>query len=331
MLTPPAPTTYRSSVPHRPGVRAWKGDALSARDWVLPVPDAVHRELDGLVDTLRRTSADPLDAARDYTTGQDLTQARALMQQVRDYLDHGSGFAVLDRFPVERYAKPELKSIYCLLSGLIGPIVPQSPDGTLLHDVVDTGKKMSERVRGDLTNQELNWHTDNGFADPPKYFGLAVLRTAREGGDSKAVNLLQAHDMIAKESLTLLRRLYQPFHWRRIGDYGDGDDSTAQFPVFGERESEFVCRLNRRVIQAGYEAAGEPFDSLGRDAIDALYATLDQPGVAMSYRLQPGQMQWMNNHALAHHRTTFVDWPDEDRRRHLVRIYMTDRDGAHVI
>jgi len=47
--------------------------------------------------------------------------------------------------------------------------------------VRDTGQKLSERVRGDLTNQELNWHTDNGFSVPrivAEVFALNVLLAA---------------------------------------------------------------------------------------------------------------------------------------------------------
>jgi alpha-ketoglutarate-dependent taurine dioxygenase len=253
--------------------------------------------------------------------------SRALMAEAKRRLDSGCGLVVLDRYPVHEYTKDELKAIYWLLSRMIGSIVPQSPDGTLLHDVRDTGRKMSERVRGDLTSQELNWHTDNGFSMPPKYFGLAVLRIAKEGGDSRAVNLVEAHERLAAGAPKLLNRLHQPYIWRRIGDYGTGDDAVAEFPVYGEDDGDFVCRINRRVIEAGYRSAGQPLDSEGRDALEALYTIFDEPGVALAYRLEPGQMQWMNNFALAHHRTTYVDWHEEERKRHLVRIYISAQGG----
>ena len=306
------------------GVKGWEGGTLPSETWLVPLPHDVRQELERVAENVRVSSAQPTTLLLDDF---DLPRSRILMRDIRERLDHGVGFAVLDRLSVNEFGKTELKSIYWLLSQMIGPVVEQSPDGTVLHDVRDTGKKMSERVRGDLTNQELNWHTDNGFSTPPKYFGLAVLRTAKQGGESKAVNLVTAHEYLARGSPDLLRRLYDPFYWRRIGD-GD-DETTSQYPVFGELYRQFVCRVNRRVIEAGYVAAGRTLDAAGRDALNALYEVLDQPGIAFSYRLEPGQMQWMNNYALAHHRTTFVDWEEEDRRRHLVRIYMRDAGSPY--
>lgn len=306
-------------------VRAWTAASLRPADWLVILPAEVQREMDEAIGAYRNSRAEitslcsanfRLDSSRDFMAG------------IRQMLDTGAGFAVLDRFSTDQYTKNELKVIYWLLSQLIARPVPQAPDGTLLHDVIDTGRKLSERVRGDLTNQELQWHTDNGFSEPPRYFGLAVLRTAREGGDSKIVNLMAAHQRLAERMQPLLDRLYRPFHWRRIGDYGDGDDSIADYPVYARNGAEIMCRVNRRVIEAGYQAAGEPLDPAGRDAIDALYSVLDEADFAFRYRLEPGQMQWTNNLALAHHRTAFVDWDEPDRRRHLVRIYLRDTGNA---
>lgn len=307
-------------------VHPWTDATLSQADWRFSIPVPVQSEIAAVVTALRYQPR-PVGALDPDAFA--LVATRRLMASVKGALDTGAGFAVLDRFPVDKYSKDELKAIYWLLSRMLGPIVPQGPDGTLMHDVRDTGRKMSERVRGDLTNQELNWHTDNGFSTPPKYFGLAVLRTAKQGGESKAVNLIAAHDTLRDRAPALLDRLYEPFIWRRIGDYGEGDDSTASFPVYGHEGAELVCRLNRRVIEAGQLAANVPLDPVGREAIDRLYDVLDEPGFAFEYRLEPGQMQWMNNHALAHHRTSFVDWDEPDRKRHLVRIYIDGGSTGH--
>ena len=39
--------------------------------------------------------------------------------------------------------------------------------------------------------------------------------------------------------------------------------------------------------------------------------------------LEPGDMQFVYNHALLHDRTGFVDHPDPDERRHLLRLWLT--------
>lgn len=37
---------------------------------------------------------------------------------------------------------------------------------------------------------------------------------------------------------------------------------------------------------------------------------------------RPGDVQLVHNHTLLHDRTAFDDWPDPDRRRHLLRLWL---------
>ena len=39
--------------------------------------------------------------------------------------------------------------------------------------------------------------------------------------------------------------------------------------------------------------------------------------------LQPGDMQFVYNHALLHDRTGFRDWPDVQKKRHLLRLWLS--------
>ena len=41
-----------------------------------------------------------------------------------------------------------------------------------------------------------------------------------------------------------------------------------------------------------------------------------------SMRLAPGDMQFVYNHALLHDRTAFTDWPEQQRKRHLLRLWL---------
>jgi len=45
-------------------------------------------------------------------------------------------------------------------------------------------------------------------------------------------------------------------------------------------------------------------------------------------KLEPGDMQFVNNHVLLHSRTEFVDHEEEDKKRHLKRLWLaTDKIG----
>jgi len=43
--------------------------------------------------------------------------------------------------------------------------------------------------------------------------------------------------------------------------------------------------------------------------------------------LRPGDMQFLHNHTCLHDRTAFVDWPEPERKRHLLRLWLAAPDA----
>ena len=37
---------------------------------------------------------------------------------------------------------------------------------------------------------------------------------------------------------------------------------------------------------------------------------------------RPGDIQFVHNHTILHDRTSFVDWPEPERKRHLLRLWL---------
>ena len=58
------------------------------------------------------------------------------------------------------------------------------------------------------------------------------------------------------------------------------------------------------------------------EALDRLDQLADSPELNLSMRLEPGDMQFVYNHALLHDRTAFTDWPEQHRKRHLLRLWL---------
>ena len=46
--------------------------------------------------------------------------------------------------------------------------------------------------------------------------------------------------------------------------------------------------------------------------------------LAARFHFEPGQIQLIDNRALGHNRTGFRDWPEPDRKRLLVRLWLRD-------
>ena len=52
-------------------------------------------------------------------------------------------------------------------------------------------------------------------------------------------------------------------------------------------------------------------------------ALADDPDMHLRMRLDPGDMQFVYNHAFLHDRTGFTDWPEPENRRHLLRLWLS--------
>ena len=66
----------------------------------------------------------------------------------------------------------------------------------------------------------------------------------------------------------------------------------------------------RRLTEDDLEAL-EMFDRLAEDT-----------KLRLDMALQPGDMQFAHNHTILHDRTAFEDWPEPERKRHLLRLWL---------
>src|ERR1700682_5230425 len=188
--------------------RAWVRNTLSPSDWLVPLSPGAVDELESVVAGLRREPLPTLLLSPDQFA---LPQCRLVMAAVARQLRNGIGLAVLDRVPVERFSAEENRALGWLLGSLLGRLVAQKWDGTMLYDVRDTGRALTYGVRRSVTNLDLQFHTDAPWlAAPPELVGLLCLHPAIEGGVSRFVSLRTAHDELERREPELHRRLYAP-------------------------------------------------------------------------------------------------------------------------
>jgi alpha-ketoglutarate-dependent taurine dioxygenase len=207
--------------------------------------------------------------------------------------------------------------------------VAQKWDGTMVYDVRDLGRPPGNGVRPDVTNAEQSFHTDNSYNHcPPEYVGLLCLATAREGGVHRVVSFPAVHEVMRREHPDLLARLHRPFYFDRQREHAPGDVMVTHHPLFESGGGRLRARLSRFQVENGQRLAGVPLDDEGRAALLALDAIMNRPGMAWEFTFEPGQIQLANNLVLGHKRTAFVDWPEPERRRHLVRLWLRDRGRA---
>lgn len=310
-----------------PGRRAWTGDGLSAGDWLVPLSSRCVDELDAAARQVRR---EPLPTVLLDPADFSLAACADVMDRVRAMLRAGSGLAVLDRLPVERYTLAENQALAWLLGRLLGRPVAQKWDGTMLYDVRDTGRPLAYGVRRSVTNLDLTFHTDAAWlALPPELVGLYCINPAREGGVSRFVSLGTVHNELRRRHPDLLPRLYRAFPWDRQAEHAPDDVKTTRRPVFEyDGRSLWAC-FNARLIRSGADLAGEPLDGEGREALDAMQAIVDSPGLRVEFTIERGQVQYIDNRHFAHSRTDFNDADDPLLKRHMIRLW-TREEGRRT-
>jgi alpha-ketoglutarate-dependent taurine dioxygenase len=325
---PPTTTTCPDEIA---GAQTWKRDGLEPKDWLMPLPEVAVGELDAVVEWLRREPRPVESLAPDDF---DLPSCAELMTTARRKLDE-TGLAVVDRVPVERYSVTENQAVGWLLAGMLGPVVAQTWSGRRLYDVKDTGQKLGYGVRRSVTDLGQPFHTDAGWLwMPPAYVGLFCLESAPDGGISRFVSLVTAHNEMARRFRDLLGRLYRPFAWDRQAEHAPEAPRFARRPVY-ERDGNGVllARWYEDYIHNGQRLAGEPLDEAGREALLALRGIVDDPANWIEFRIERGQLQYINNRQFAHSRTAFKDASDGSRRRHMIRLWnrsegTTDLEGG---
>jgi alpha-ketoglutarate-dependent taurine dioxygenase len=309
---------------HAPGAGlAWTRDTLPPGGGRLALSAACLEEIDRALETMR---ANPLPTLALSPRDFEMPACRDLMAAARRALDGGPGFALVDRLPLDRMSRDEAVRVYWLLGSMLARPVAQKWDGTMIYDVRDLGRPPGNGVRPDVTNAEQNFHTDNSYNHrPPEYVGLLCLHPAMEGGIHYAVSLVSAHEVMRREHPELLARLYEPFYFDRQREHAPDDVKVIRHAVYERDGARLSARLSRFQVRNGYTLAGVPLDAAGEAALDALETTMSRPDLATEFHFAPGQIQLVNNRQIGHRRTAFRDWPEPDRKRHLVRLWLRDR------
>jgi len=98
---------------------------------------------------------------------------------------------------------------------------------------------------------------------------------------------------------------------------------TYTSPMVSYVDGVFSFYAGSSMIFSAQAYPGVP--ALTQDQIDVINLVDEityEPGVALDMDFQPGDMQWLLNYAALHSRTEFVDYPEIQRRRHLLRLWL---------
>lgn len=309
------------------GPMSWEAETLMANDGKIELSDECLAELRALAAELE---ANPLPVEALSADDFPMPRCREVMASVRQTLDSGLGFAIIDRMPLDDFEPATATKLYWLLISLCGPIVAQKWAGAMVYDVTDTRRKAAagNGVRSSKTNQSQGYHTDNCFGLPPDYVAMLCLQPAKIGGISGLITFDSVHNHLLEKDRDLLARLYQPFHVDRQREHAPNDSPIARQIVFDYDGETLRVALSSELNHQGYVMAGEEMDETGKAALAAIGEVMEQPGLGKVFDFERGQIQIVNNRRLGHRRTAYEDGPDPAQKRHLVRLWVRHQGRA---
>ena len=307
--------------------RAWTAQSIDGGEsWRYTLTGDCFVELDAFV-AERRGQSQPVTETR--IASADFPACAAALNDAVVALESGRGFIIVERLSFERYSREEAQIVYWVIGQLLGAPFAQDVKGTLLYDVRDTGQDVSKGARFSVSNLESSFHMDHCFGDPiPDILGLLSLHGAKSGGRSQFLSAYTLHNELLTKCPDALPILYENFYFDRRGQFKEGDKPVFEAPIFRCDAQGLHIRYLYYYIQVGQEKMGEPFSSAQAKALEAVEATLTRQDLHVEMLLEPGQMLFTSNHWLLHNRTSFEDYPEPERRRHLVRLWLSNRNGA---
>jgi alpha-ketoglutarate-dependent taurine dioxygenase len=300
--------------------RAWRADTVDEpRSWYLPLPAACRAALE------EAGRAPPGEVTAVTLAEEARAACAAALAPALAALEGGGGFVIV-RGPYGPLADDRRRLLYWLVGQALGRPVEQNVEGQLLYDVRDTGQDVRSGARFSATNYESSFHTDASFAPGVvDYVGLLCLRTARSGGVSQLVSGHEVYQRLRAHHPGAVDVLCQPFHVDRRGGQRPGEGPTVRVPVVSGDESGLTWRYLRYWIEAGHQKAQEPLSRAQQEALDVLDIVLRDPALRVEFNLEPGDLYFINNRWLLHNRTAFEDHAELERRRHLVRLWLSRR------
>ena len=294
----------------------WRASEIEARsDWIHPLSDP---EIDEIESALAGAKKKGIGIENVNRENFPLALFPRLVEKAHRILENDCGMFLIRGLPVEQHPVEDMRLVYWALGKYLGRAVSQSSKGDVLGDVRDMSRFNDGRGRGYQSRRRLEFHTDSCDV-----VGLLVVRTAKEGGRSMIASSVALHNEMLRERPDLVEPLYGVFSGYSPGERAGGYWTQ---PVFSNQNGHFACKTGYVYFRLAAEKFPETIPALtGQQiaALDLFQEIANRPDMHLSFLFEPGDLQLLNNHVMLHARTDFDDYEEEDKKRHLLRLWLS--------
>jgi alpha-ketoglutarate-dependent taurine dioxygenase len=241
------------------------------------------------------------------------------INQIPEYLETEPGYLKF-KFPSEYKYCDNPASYFMEFSRKIGIPLSQNTKGETLLSVKDQGwDKNDPRTRGPNTNRKLSFHTDRCDV-----ICFLCLQPAKSGGENQIVNSMEVENLIKQEAPRLHETLCQKFPYKTHTIDQANPLPYCEQPIFSWRSEMFACSYLRVLIdRADQDPQCPNLTELQKEALNFLDSVCEREELQVRFTLNKGDILLINNWTTLHRRTAFEDFEDENKQRHLLRIWLS--------
>lgn len=303
-------------VPSKPlsSPAAWRGSDLRAEwdsgtaSWCYELSDDDRAEIYAAV------AQAPEELALINRENFVLPSLAASIAQWRNRLATGMGVQIIKGLPT-REPMEWVRRAYWGLGHHLGEPGAQNPQQELLGEVRDY-REDDPNVRLYRTPHNINLHCD--VAD---VVGLLCLQTAVRGGHSRIVSTVTLFNELMGERPDLVAALFDRF---KLDSRGERPEGALPY------SEPLPCCFDGDMLRTFYHSdymrsvsrhAGVTVSSEQQQILDFYDDRGARPDFYFDMWLEPGDIQLLSNHTVAHARTAYQD--SAEQQRHLLRLWLS--------
>jgi hypothetical protein len=302
---------------------AWTAQTLPRlEDWSYRLSEADCADVVSAVQNFQRRGLDPADVSpADFPLG---AFGDTLADIKRELVD-GRGMVTLQGFPLDRFDRLGQTIGYLGIGSYLGKPMSQNPEGNLIGHVKDVGADYNDlNSRVYKTSAGLTFH-----ADRCTFVGLLCLNTAMNGGESRVSSSVTVYNRMLELRPDLVEALTHDFYRSRMGEMNPGELPYYTQPIFSFYEGYFSATGAGSYIDKAQKLPGVPqLTDLQKEAVRFYRGMAEECSVEIPFT--PGDIQFLNNYVTLHSRRGYEDWPEPNRRRHLLRLWLSDPEARPI-
>jgi Taurine catabolism dioxygenase TauD, TfdA family len=300
----------------------WLPESLGrVRDWAYRFSAADRSEIIAAVDAFRAAGEPLINVSRENFS---LGPLADLMGDVRRELLDGRGMVMMQNFPIDELDREGAAIAYLGLGSYLGHKMAQNKYGHVLGHVKNLGEDYGTTGRSYNTNAEIRFHSD-----ACDYVGLLCLQKAKSGGASRVGSSVTIYNKLLERRPDLVEVLTQDFYRSHNGEMSPGESPWFKQPIFSFTEGYFSAIGAGSTIEKALRLPGvPPLTAAQEEAIKVYREIVSEFAADMDF--EPGDIQFLNNYVTLHSRRHFEDWPEPNRRRHLLRLWLRDPAGRPI-